>query len=141
MTFANLPKLHVMVKWLPNEFVNAYFFNFMNKIVHILMYKCIHKPIYHAQTPKIPRAFTHKAVWKSSNHHIQVCQIGKTYGKSSIYVRLHSCHWSGVPKITWNSVVCMCAKNIATPRTWTVFVFWISNFSLWCNHVDLSLLL
>ena len=38
-----------------NESVNAYFWNFMNKIFHILMYNlCIHKPIYHTQTPKYP---------------------------------------------------------------------------------------
>ena len=33
----NLPKLYVMVKWLPNESVNAYFFIFMNEIFNILM--------------------------------------------------------------------------------------------------------
>ena len=43
----------------------------MNEIFHILMYKCIHKPIHHTQTPKIPRAFTFEPAWQSSNHHIQ----------------------------------------------------------------------
>ena len=44
-----------MVKWLLNESVNAYIWIFMNEIFHILMYKCIHKPIHHTHTPKIPR--------------------------------------------------------------------------------------
>ena len=54
MTFANLPKLFVMIKVLLAESVNAYFWVFMNEIFHLLMNKYIHKPIYHTQTPKIP---------------------------------------------------------------------------------------
>ena len=38
---ANLPKLYVMVKWMPNESVSAYFWIVMKGILHILMYKCI----------------------------------------------------------------------------------------------------
>ena len=37
---ANLPNLYVMVKWVSIELVNAYFW-----IIHIFIYKCIHKPI------------------------------------------------------------------------------------------------
>ena len=43
----------------------------MKEIIHILMYKHIHKPIQHTQMPKMPRAFTCKRLWQSSNHHIQ----------------------------------------------------------------------
>ena len=31
----------------------------MNKIIHILLYKYIYKPIHHTQTPKISRTFTY----------------------------------------------------------------------------------
>ena len=27
--------------------------------------------MYHTQTPKTPQAFTHEAIWQSSNHHIE----------------------------------------------------------------------
>ena len=60
---ANLPNLYVMVKWLPNESVNEYFLIFTNKIFHITMYKCIHKPTHHTQTTKILRAFSYELVW------------------------------------------------------------------------------
>ena len=34
------------------------------------MYKCIHKPIHHTQTPKMPRALTDDPVWEFLNHHV-----------------------------------------------------------------------
>ena len=34
--FANLPKVYVLVKWLPNLSVNAYFIVLINKIFHII---------------------------------------------------------------------------------------------------------
>ena len=43
----------------------------MNKSVHMLIFKCIHKPMYHTQTPKITRPFTYEPVWQFSNHKAQ----------------------------------------------------------------------
>ena len=41
----------------------------MKEIFHILCTNlCIHKPIHHTLTPKIP---TYELVWQSSSHHIQ----------------------------------------------------------------------
>ena len=72
MMFAKLSKLYVIVKWLPNKSVDAYFWIIFNEKFHMLMYKCIHKTIHHTWTPKILRVFTYESVWQSSNHHIQM---------------------------------------------------------------------
>ena len=58
----------------------------MYKIFHTLMYKCIHKPLHPTQTL---RTFTYEPVWQSSNHHIQVCQIGQAFKKPVMCSTLH----------------------------------------------------
>ena len=52
----------VNVWWFPNEFVNL---NFIKEKFHIMMYKCIHKPIHHIKQLKYP-----EPLCQSSNHHI-----------------------------------------------------------------------
>ena len=46
-------------------------FTFYENNFDILMYKCIHKPIFHTQTAEIPQTCTYEVVWQSSNHHTQ----------------------------------------------------------------------
>ena len=84
---ANFLKLYVMVKLLPNESVNAYFWIVMNEIFHILMYKCLHKLMHHIQTSKIP---TTLAVNLSGSlvtityRCLPNCQLGKTFRKTFV---------------------------------------------------------
>ena len=74
-----------MVKWLPNKFVNAYFWIFMKEIFHILIYKCTDKPIHHTQTLKFPE---HSPMNLFGNlltityRSLPNCQIGKAFRKT-----------------------------------------------------------
>ena len=73
MTFANsqLEKLYVIFKWF-RKLIYIHFFLFLwTKDFHILMYKCIYKPIHHTQTPKTSRTF------HSSLAITYACQIPK----------------------------------------------------------------
>ena len=54
------------------------------------MYKCIHNPKYHTQTPKIPRTFIYEPVWQSSNHHVQ------TFAKLAKHLEKYLMPHSGV---------------------------------------------
>ena len=72
MMFENCQLAKAVCDRFPNESVNANIWILMHNISHILMYKCIHKPMYHTQTPKIPRSFTYELVWQFSNYHIQM---------------------------------------------------------------------
>ena len=50
---ANLPKLLMTVKDCCPNIYKCIFLSFLNVIFQLLMYKYIHKMIYHTQTPKI----------------------------------------------------------------------------------------
>ena len=57
---AHLAKLYVMVKWLPNESINAYVFDFL--WMKSFTFWCTNAIAKYTQIPKIPRAFTYETV-------------------------------------------------------------------------------
>ena len=73
--------------WLKDCLMNLYacFCVFVNEIFDLLIYRYIHKPVHHTQTPKISWTFNHKQfgslltiIYKG----LPNCQIGKAFRKT-----------------------------------------------------------
>ena len=90
---SNMPKLYVMVKWLPKESVSAYFWIF---IFHILMYKCNHKSIYHMQIPKKSEHSPMNLFGSLLTITYRVCQIVKLakYLENFYFLHWRYSHWT-----------------------------------------------
>ena len=75
MTFAklaNLAKLYVMVKWLPNKCTNFNFYEWNRSHFDVQVYS--QNNTLHTST------YTYESVWQSFNHHMQTfAKFSKTY--------------------------------------------------------------
>ena len=85
MTFAKLPELYEMVKYLPNETVTSYFWIFVNEMFHVLMYKYIHQPIYHTHLkyPEHSAINLFGSLLTITYKTLLTCQICKAFRKTS----------------------------------------------------------
>ena len=95
---ATLRKLHVMVKRLINESAYAYFWGFVHKLFHRLMYKCNYVPTNCTQTPKYPKHSHTNSLVVFVAPHMKLCQIAtlvKYLEKPLLFSLKHSS-----PKIT-----------------------------------------
>ena len=91
--------------------------------------------IYHAQTPKIPRAFTYEPAWKSSNHHIQMfAKLAKHLGKT-LMIKWHVyVNWTQKDEIEWNYPWHL--RSVHTNKWVHVDLSSVGSFELgWCQII------